>query len=117
MSSEQSIEQRMDILENKVTEILTFFSAKDNAEIDKDKFAKFYNTTKYDIPIKVGLTPLCIWINKRYEEDMKTKMLYPSDIEGYWYVTGEVSPIPIGFKETINNEDYYADFRVAGNFI
>lgn len=117
MNKKQDLEQRLDSLENKISDILTVLSIRGKKTIDQDKFAKFYNSVKFDMPIKTGCIPMCIWINNSYAEDMQKNMLYPSDIEGYWYLTGEVSPVPIGFKETINNEDYYVDFRASGDFI
>lgn len=117
MSKNQNLEERLDTVETKLSEIVSILAIREKKVINKDDFAKFYNTVKFDMPIKTGCVPMCIWINSKYAEDMQNRMLYPSDIEGYWYLTGEISPVPIGFKETINNEDYYVDFRAAGDFI
>lgn len=82
----------------------------------KDLFTMVYNDAKYKIPIQTPLMTLGIWFDNKFKNSMVNNYLYPADcLEGFYFPTGEISPIPIGFKEL--RGDYCIDFVLEGEIM
>ena len=113
MLGKNNLEERLIAMEKKMDSIINGNPQKD---LSKEVFLKFYNKIKYDLHLAC-VEPLLIIINNKYSEALQNNVLYPSDnsMDDFWFVIGEVSPIPIAFSDKMK-EDYTFSAKFSGTF-
>lgn len=122
MADESHIEQRLSNIEDTLGRLINYLSGQTaestetKKEINKEDFARLYNTVKYTIPMTSRFSPTFIIINEKYKDSLLKDTLTPSDFAGYYEPIGELSPMLISFNKLKHDYDYTVEFVLEGYF-
>ena len=110
--TDKSIADRLSDLESKMDFLIHRESPR--IELTQPDFMSFYNRIEKMLPDDC-IIPYCLWIDEKYENCLKHKVLYPDDDSGFWYpIRKTTKDLPIAFKSL--PYDFLIDCYLGGDF-